>query len=41
MHDVDFIDLKRVPKEVESATKTLAANAVHLATILKGSKYPE
>lgn len=41
MHDVDFIDLKRVPTEVESATKTLAANAVHLATILTESKYPE
>ncbi len=41
MHRVDFLDLKRVPDAVASATKMLAANAAHLAKSLQDSPYPE
>lgn len=40
MHTVDYKDLDETPKEVQSATATLARNAAHLATLLKESPYP-
>lgn len=40
MHKVDYLALKSVPAAVESATKTLAANAAHLASVLTASRYP-
>lgn len=40
MHKVDYIDLKRTPDATAAATKTLAANAAHLATALAGTGYP-
>lgn len=40
MHTVDYNDLDEVPKEVASATSALAANAAHLARLLKVSQYP-
>jgi multimeric flavodoxin WrbA len=40
MHQVDYKDLDRTPDEVASTTKTLAANAVHLARLLKTANYP-
>ena len=41
MKDVDYQDLDATPKEVASATATLAANAAHLATVLAAQKYPK
>jgi len=40
MKNVDYIDLKRTPDAAAAATRTLAANAAHLATALRGSGYP-
>lgn len=40
MHKTDFKDLPKTPDEVASATKTLAANAAHLAQLLTQSGYP-
>jgi multimeric flavodoxin WrbA len=40
MHRTDYKDLSSTPEEVESTTKTLAANAAHLARLLKGDPYP-
>ena len=40
MHTVDFLELKQVPEATASATKTLAANAAHLAKALTASAYP-
>ncbi|MET0137509.1 MAG: NAD(P)H-dependent oxidoreductase [Sphingobium sp.] len=40
MGDVDFIDLKKTPKKVTETAKMLAANATHLATLLRDSPYP-
>ncbi|WP_084697487.1 hypothetical protein [Glaciibacter superstes] len=37
---VDYKDLPEVPKEVASTTAALAANAAHLAGLLKSSQYP-
>ena len=36
----DYNDLPETPEKVASATKALAANAAHLAGLLKGSSYP-
>jgi multimeric flavodoxin WrbA len=36
----DYKDLDETPEAVASATKSLAANAAHLAGLLKGSPYP-
>jgi multimeric flavodoxin WrbA len=41
MHTVDYRDLTSVPKQVASATATLAANAAHLASTLAESHYPK
>ena len=40
MGQVDYQDLDAVPEKVASTTKTLAANTVHLARLLKASQYP-
>jgi multimeric flavodoxin WrbA len=40
MHKTDYKDLDETPEEVASTTKTLASNAVHLATLLRDSAYP-
>lgn len=36
----NYADLDETPETVATTTKTLAANAVHLARLLKGSNYP-
>ena len=36
----DYKDLPETPKGVASTTKTVAANAAHLARLLKGAPYP-
>jgi multimeric flavodoxin WrbA len=41
MHAVDYIDLKAVPAATAAATRTLAANAAHLASTLAESHYPQ
>lgn len=40
MHKTDYKDLDETPTETASATKSLAANAAHLARLLKGQPYP-
>jgi multimeric flavodoxin WrbA len=40
MGDKNYVDLDHTPRHVSSATKMLAANAVHLARGLKASAYP-
>jgi multimeric flavodoxin WrbA len=40
MGQVDYQDLDAVPEQVASTTRTLAANTVHLARLLKASQYP-
>lgn len=40
MHTVDYQDLDEVPKATASATATAAANAAHLARLLKAANYP-
>lgn len=41
MHTVDYIDLSAVPEKTAATTQTLAANAAHLARLLRSQKYPE
>ena len=40
MHTVDYQDLEQTPEKVDSATKSLAAQAAHLARALKTAGYP-
>lgn len=40
MHTTDYKDLPETPEKVASTTKTLAANAAHLATLLTERPYP-
>lgn len=40
MHGTDYVDLPETPKTVASTTKTLAANAAHLARLLSADAYP-
>lgn len=40
MGDVDFKDLKTVPRAVTKTAKMVAANAAHLAALLKTQVYP-
>ena len=40
MHGTDYKDLGATPEAVASTTRTLAANAAHLAGLLAGSPYP-
>ena len=40
MHKTDFKDLPEIPKNVAGLAGILAANAVHVANLLKGAPYP-
>jgi multimeric flavodoxin WrbA len=40
MHATDYKDKRPRPEQTEQTTRTLAANAVHLARLLKESSYP-
>lgn len=40
MHKTDYKDLDATPEKVAVSIKTLAINAVHLARLLKESRYP-
>ncbi len=40
MHGTDFKDLDQTPKPVSRTAKMVAANAAHLAGLLKGNPYP-
>ncbi len=40
MHGTDFKDLDKTPEATASATATVAANASHLARLLRGQNYP-
>jgi len=40
MHTTNYNELDETPEAVASATKTLAANAAHLTTLLKVAAYP-
>jgi hypothetical protein len=40
MHTTNYNELDETPEAVASTTKTLAANAAHLAAFLKGTGYP-
>ncbi|GGD95691.1 hypothetical protein GCM10011515_14490 [Tsuneonella deserti] len=40
MGSTDFRELKQTPKKVEETAKMVAANAAHLARLLKNSPYP-
>lgn len=40
MHTTDYNDLERTPEKVSSTTRSLAAQAAHLARALKASGYP-
>jgi multimeric flavodoxin WrbA len=40
MQTIDYQDLDASPEETTSATRSAAANAVHLARLLQGSEYP-
>jgi multimeric flavodoxin WrbA len=40
MHTTDYKDLDETPEAVASTMATLAANAVHLARLLKSAQYP-
>ena len=40
MGDKNYVDLDHTPRHVASATKMLAANATHLARVLKAASYP-
>lgn len=40
MHTTDYQDLDQTPEQTASTTATLAANAAHLARLLRQSAYP-
>ncbi|MFL6025121.1 MAG: flavodoxin family protein [Marmoricola sp.] len=40
MGSVDYQDLEKTPEKTAGTTRTLAANAVHLARLLRASNYP-
>lgn len=40
MHGTDYKDLDKTPEAVASTTKKLAANAAHLARLLRAQQYP-
>jgi multimeric flavodoxin WrbA len=40
MHKIDYKDLAETPEKTAGATRTLAANAAHLARLLGADKYP-
>lgn len=40
MHGTDYKDLDETPEATAAATTTAAANAAHLARLLRGQNYP-
>jgi multimeric flavodoxin WrbA len=40
MHTTDYIELDETPEQTASTTKAVAANAAHLARLLRGAAYP-
>ena len=40
MHHIDFQDLEHRPRKVTELAKMVAANAVHLACLLRDAPYP-
>ena len=40
MHTTDYKDLRAAPEKTQQATKQLASNAAHLASLLAASPYP-
>jgi hypothetical protein len=40
MHSTDYQDLDPKPEKTQATTKTLAANAAHLARVLRDAPYP-
>ncbi len=40
MQGTDFIDLDQTPETTDATTRTAAANAVHLARLLRDAPYP-
>jgi multimeric flavodoxin WrbA len=40
MHTADYQDLVEAPDEVRSTTRSLAANAAHVARLLRADRYP-
>jgi multimeric flavodoxin WrbA len=40
MQSVDYNDLDEIPEQTAATTKTIAANAAHLAALLSASNYP-
>jgi len=40
MGSTDYQDLEKTPEKTAGTTKTLAANAAHLARLLKTANYP-
>lgn len=40
MHGTDYKDLEKTPEVTAGTTRTVAANAAHLARLLKGAPYP-
>jgi hypothetical protein len=40
MHSTDYKDLPDTPSETAGTTRTVAANAAHLAALLSGHNYP-
>ncbi len=40
MHQTDYKDLDETPEKTAGTNQTVAANAAHLARLLKASNYP-
>ena len=40
MHHIDFQDLEHRPRKVTESAKMVAANAVHVARLLRDAPYP-
>ena len=40
MHGTDYLDLDETPEATAGTNRTVAANAAHLARLLKGASYP-
>lgn len=40
MHTTDYKDLEQTPEKVDASIKTSLTNAIHLAGLLRGSRYP-
>ena len=40
MHGTDYLDLDETPEKTAGTNATVAANAAHLARLLRASTYP-